>query len=217
MGSAGFVSNDFNGGTVVNQGFEFEVGYSDTTAGDFSYQINANLSTLDNEVTEIQFVPEGTSIVGAGAPQNADGVTRFTEGLPAWYFYGYETDGIDPATGEINRVDTNGDGSITNDDKTMIGSPHPDIMYGGNIRLGYKGFDFNVQWQGTIGNEIMATYHQPSRPITNKPVHFFDGRWTGAGDSDAVFPAPGNITSAYDTDLVVEDGSFMRIKQKETE
>ena len=212
-GSAGFVSNDFNGGTVVNQGFEFEVGYSDTTAGDFSYQINANLSTLDNEVTEIQFVPEGTSIVGAGAPQNADGVTRFTEGLPAWYFYGYKTDGIDPATGEINRVDTNGDGNITNDDKTMIGSPHPDLLFGGNIRLGYKGFDFNVQWQGTIGNEIMATYHQPSRPITNKPLHFFEGRWTGAGDADAVFPAPGNITSAYDTDLVVEDGSFMRIKQ----
>ncbi|MCH2033495.1 MAG: SusC/RagA family TonB-linked outer membrane protein [Tenacibaculum sp.] len=212
-GSAGFVSNDFNGGTVVNQGFEFEVGYSDTTESDFSYQINANLSTLDNEVTEIQFVPEGTSIVGAGAPQNADGVTRFTEGLPAWYFYGYKTDGIDPATGEINRVDTNGDGSITNDDKTMIGSPHPDVLFGGNIRLGYKGFDFNVQWQGTIGNEIMATYHQPSRPITNKPLHFFEGRWTGAGDSDATFPSAGNITSAYDTDLVVEDGSFMRIKQ----
>lgn len=212
-GSAGFVSNDFNGGTVVNKGFEFELGYSDETDGGFSYQINANLSTLDNEVTEILFVPEGTSIVGAGAPQNNDGVTRFTEGLPAWYFYGYKTNGIDPATGEIIRVDTNGDGNITNDDKTFIGSPHPDMLYGGNIRLGYKAFDFNLQFQGTIGNDIFATYHQPSRPITNKPVHFFDGRWTGPGDADATFPGAANITSAYDTDLVVEDGSFMRIKQ----
>jgi hypothetical protein len=36
--------------------------------------------------------------VGAGAPQNNDGVTRFEQG-PLWYFYGYKTDGI-PATGK---------------------------------------------------------------------------------------------------------------------
>ncbi|WP_299683006.1 TonB-dependent receptor [uncultured Tenacibaculum sp.] len=212
-GSAGFNSNSFNAGTIVNKGFEFEIGYSDTTSGDFSYQINANLSTLDNEVTEIKFLPDGTSLVGAGAPQNDDGVTRFSEGFPAWYFYGFETNGIDAATGEVNKVDTNGDGIINNADKTFIGSPHPDILFGGNIRLGYKAFDFNVQFQGTIGNDIFATYHQPSRPITNKPVQFFEGRWTGPGDTNATFPSAANVTSAYDTDLVVEDGSFMRIKQ----
>ena len=54
-GSAGFVSNEFNAGTIVNQGFEFEVGYSDTTDGGFRYSVNANLSTLKNEVTEILF------------------------------------------------------------------------------------------------------------------------------------------------------------------
>ena len=212
-GSAGFNSSEFNAGTIVNKGFEFEIGYSDTTEGDFSYQINANLSTLDNEVTEIQFLPEGTSLQGAGAPQNNDGVTRFTQGQPAWYFYGFKTDGIDPATGEINRVDTNGDGSINNADKTFLGSPHPDVLFGGNVKLGYKNFDFNVQFQGTIGNDIFATYHQPSRPLTNKPVHFFTGRWTGPGDADATFPGAANVASAYDTDLVVEDGSYMRIKQ----
>ncbi|WP_442265890.1 SusC/RagA family TonB-linked outer membrane protein [Tenacibaculum sp. ZS6-P6] len=212
-GSAGFNSNSFNAGTIVNKGFEFEIGYSDTTSGDFSYQINANISTLDNEVTEIKFLPDGTSLVGAGAPQNDDGVTRFSEGFPAWYFYGFETNGIDATTGEVNKVDTNGDGIINNADKTFIGSPHPDMLFGGNIRLGYKAFDFNLQFQGTIGNDIFATYHQPSRPITNKPVQFFEGRWTGPGDTNATFPSAANVTSAYDTDLVVEDGSFMRIKQ----
>ena len=197
----------------MNKGLEFEIGYTETFDSGFSFGINANLSTLDNEVTEIKFLPEGTSIEGASAPQNDDGITRFTEGLPAWYFFGYKTDGIDPATGEINFVDTNEDGNITNDDKTFIGSPHPDVMYGGNIRLGYKAFDFNLQFQGTIGNEIVATYHQPSRPITNKPLHFFTGRWTGPGDTDATFPGPANAEDAYQTDLVVEDGTFMRIKQ----
>ena len=211
-GSAGFLSNEFNAGTIVNQGFEFEVGYANTTEGDFTYSINANLSTLKNEVTEILFVPEGTSLTGAGAPQNPDGVTRFGEGLPSWYFYGFKTNGIDPATGEIIKVDTNNDGTIDNLDKTFIGSPHPDVLYGGNINLAYKGFDFNLQFQGTIGNDIMATYHQPSRPITNKPVHFFNDRWTQPGDN-ASFPGAANVIESYDTDLVVEDGSYMRIKQ----
>ncbi|WP_422107661.1 SusC/RagA family TonB-linked outer membrane protein [Winogradskyella sp.] len=211
-GSAGFVSNEFNAGTIVNQGFEFELGYTDTTEGGFRYSINANLSTLDNEVTEILFVPEGTSLVGASAPQNPDGVTRFAEGQPSWFFFGYQTNGIDPATGDVIRVDTNNDGTINNLDKTFIGSPHPDVLFGGNVNLAYKGFDLNVQFQGTLGNDIMSTYHQPSRPITNKPIHFFNDRWTGPGDN-ASYPGAGSVIQSYDTDLVVEDGSYMRIKQ----
>ncbi|TCI90362.1 SusC/RagA family TonB-linked outer membrane protein [Tenacibaculum sp. M341] len=212
-GSAGFNSNEFNAGTIENSGLEFEVGYSDETSSGFTYQINANLSTLDNEVTEIKFLPEGTSLQGASAPQNPDGITRFTEGLPAWYFYGYRTAGIDPANGEVIRVDTNDDGVINNADKTFIGTPHPDILYGGNVKLGYKNFDFNLQFQGTVGNDIIATYHQPSRQVSNKPLHFFTERWVNPGDV-AKFPAAGDpVLASYDTDLVVEDGSYMRIKQ----
>lgn len=211
-GSAGFNFSPFNAGTIENQGFEFELGYSNETSKGLGYNIDLNLSTLQNKVTEILFVPEGTSINGANAPQNPDGITRFSEGLPVWYFFGYKTNGIDPATGEIIRVDTNNDGSVNNLDKTMIGNPHPDLLFGGNIALDYKNFDFNLRFQGTIGNDIIATYHQPSRPITNKPVHFFENRWTQPGDN-ASFPSAANVISSYDTDLVVEDGSFMRIKQ----
>jgi len=211
-GSAGFVSNEFNAGTIENTGFEFEMGYRDETESGLRYAIHANLSTLKNTVTEILYVPEGTSLTGAGAPQNSDGVTRFSQGLPSWYFYGYKTDGINPATGEINFVDTNGDNTIDSSDKTMIGSPHPDVLFGGNINLGYKAFDFNLQFQGSIGNDIISTYHQPSRPITNKPLHFYTQRWQSPGDN-ASFPGAANVISSYDTDLMVESGSFMRIKQ----
>ncbi|WP_262501925.1 SusC/RagA family TonB-linked outer membrane protein [Polaribacter atrinae] len=211
-GSAGFVFNEFNAGTIENKGFEFEIGYGDTTENGLRYNLNANLSTLQNNVTEILFVPEGTSLPGAGAPQNADGITRFTEGQPSWYFYGYKTDGINTATGEVIIKDTDGVAGITSADKTNIGSPHTDVLFGGNINLGYKAFDFNLQFQGTIGNDIIATYHQPSRPITNKPVHFFNERWQNPGDV-ANFPGAASVTGSYETDLMVEDGSFMRIKQ----
>ena len=201
-----------NAGTVENKGFEFEVGYGDTTKSGFRYSVNLNLSTLKNEVTEINFVGEDGFIIGAGAPQNNDGITRFQKGRPLWYFYGYQTDGIDPATGEIIIVDTDGVAGINSNDKTEIGSPHPDILYGGSIDLGYKNFDLGIRFQGTQGNDIFAAYHQPSRPITNKPVQFFEGRWQQAGDN-ATFPSAANATTSYDTDLMVEDGSYMRIKQ----
>ena len=201
-----------NAGTVENKGLEFEIGYGDTTDGDFSYGVSFNLSTLKNEVTEINFVGDDGFIIGAGAPQNGDGVTRFQKGRPIWYFHGYKTDGIDPATGEIIFVDTDGVAGIDSNDKTEIGSPHPDVLYGGSIDLGYKNFDLGIRFQGTSGNDIFAAYHLPSRPNTNKPIQFFTGRWQQAGDN-ASFPSAANATTAYDTDLVVEDGSYMRIKQ----
>lgn len=207
--SLGQTVGAINGGTVENKGFEFEIGYNNTTESGLKYGVNFNMSTLSNEVTQV-IVP--SALVGAGAPQNNDGVTRFEQGFPIWYFYGYKTDGINPATGEVNIVDTDGVSGITSNDKTMIGSPHPDMLYGGNISLAYKGFDFNLMFQGTKGNDIFAAYHQPSRPITNKPVEYFTGRWKQAGDN-ASFPGAGNILDAYQTDLMVEDGSYMRIKQ----
>ena len=201
-----------NAGTVENKGLEFEIGYGDTTESGFSYGVNFNLSTLKNEVTEINFVGEDGFIIGAGAPQNGDGVTRFQKGSPIWFFHGFKTDGIDPATGEIIIVDTDGVAGIDSNDKTEIGSPHPDVLYGGSIDLGYKNFDLGIRFQGTSGNDIFAAYHLPSRPNTNKPIQFFTGRWQQAGDN-ASFPSAANATTAYDTDLVVEDGSYMRIKQ----
>lgn len=212
-GSAGGEIKEFNGGIVENKGLEFELGWNETNSRGFNYGVNLNLSTLKNEVLKIEGVGSDSFLTGAGAPQNDDGVTRFQEGFPIWYFYGYETNGIDSATGEIIIVDTDGVDGITASDKTLIGSPHPDILYGGNLFMGYKNFDFNLQFQGTSGNDILSTYHQPSRSITNKPVHWYDNRWTANNTKGATFPAAEFATSAYQTDLVVEDGSYMRIKQ----
>jgi len=207
--SLGQTIGAINGGTVSNKGFEFELGWQDTTKGDFTYGVNFNLSTLKNEVTDV-IVP--APLIGAGSPSNGDGITRFEEGYPVWYFYGYKTEGIDAATGAPIYAETDGEPGITANDKTFIGSPHPDLIYGGNINLGYKNFDFNLMFQGVSGNQIIAGYHQPSRPLTNKPLHWYTDRWTQAGDV-ASMPGAANAIDAYQSDLVVENGSYMRIKQ----
>ncbi|NLP57730.1 TonB-dependent receptor [Lutibacter sp. B1] len=208
-GSVGRTLGPINAGTIENKGFEFEAGYKDTTEGGFTYGINFNLSTLDNETTDVSV---NAALNGATIP-GGEPVTRFEEGHPVWYFYGYKTNGIDSQTGAPIIVDTDGNGTITNNDKTEIGSPHPDLLYGASINLGYKNFDFSLNLQGTEGNDIFAAYHQPSRPLTNKPVEYFNGRWTQPGDANAKYPGASQINGYYDTDLMIDDGSYMRIKQ----
>jgi len=206
--SVGREYGNFNGGTVSNKGLEFELGYNDKV-GDFKYSVNFNLSTLKNEVTELNIdAPiDGVSVRGF------DGTTRFEEGEPIWYFRGYKTDGIDPATGEVNVVDVDGSGDITPNDITNIGDPHPDLLYGGQISVGYKDFDLNVNFQGTHGNEIYMMWNRTDRIYSNKPTFLYDNRWTAPGDNASYPKADVSSDHLYRSDLMVGDGSYMRIKQ----
>ncbi len=197
-----------NGGTVENSGLEFMLSYGDKTSTGFTYNFAANLSTLKNNVTEmVNDAPIRGSLL------RGYDLTWFEKGNPLWYFRGYKTDGIDPQTGEVIVVDVDGDGEITSADITNIGDPHPNLMYGGTINLGYKNFDFNVFLQGVSGNDVFMGWYRSDRPTTNKPAYFFTDRWTGPG-SKASMPKPDNESDyIYRSDLMIGDGSFMRVKQ----
>ena len=205
--SVGRDFGNFNGGTVSNKGWEFELGYNNK-AGDFTYGINLNFSTLKNEVTHLAVDSpiDGVNVRGFDT-------TRFEEGEPIWYYRGYKTNGIDAATGEPIIVDVDGSGDITPNDITNIGDPHPDILFGGQINLGYKDFDFNLNFQGTQGNDIYMLWNRTDRPYSNKPAFLYNGRWTGAGDNAAYPKADVSSDYLYRSDLMVGDGSYMRIKQ----
>lgn len=205
--SVGLGFGDVNGGTVSNKGFEFEVGYSNHD-NDFTYGINLNMSTLKNEVTKINIPVDIT-----GANVRGFDASQFSEGEPIWYFRGYKTNGIDDATGAPIIVDIDNSGDITPADITNIGSPHPDLLYGGQINLGYKNFDFNLNFQGTYGNEIYMMWNRTDRIYSNKPSFLYENRWTAPG-SNASYPKA-DVTSdeLYRSDLMVGNGSYMRIKQ----
>lgn len=140
-------------------------------------------------------------------------MTWFEVGKPIWYFRGYKTDGIDPATGEVKVVDVNNDGVISALDITDIGSPHPDLIYGASVNLEYRNFDFSMFLQGMSGNDVFMAWFRTDRELTNKPKFFFTDRWTGPG-SNASMPAPDNVSDyVYRSDLMVQDGSYLRFKQ----
>lgn len=217
-----------NAGTVQNKGFEFSVGYRDMVGKDFSYKVNYNFTSLNNEVLEVNngtgFVEGGSFGVGQPAP------ARMEVGLPIGYFYGYQTDGLfqtqaevdahpsqgalgaEAAPGDIRFVDVNKDGVINSDDRTNIGNPIPDFVMGLNITLNYKNFDFVAYAFASLGNEIVRNYER-AQPNVNRLATSLD-RWTGPGTSNTV---PRLTTAATAntvfSDYYVEDGSYLRLQR----
>ena len=196
-----------NVGDVTNKGFDFELGYTNRDH-EFKYSVNFNLSTLDNEVTrlDVDSPVEGDNLRGYN-------LTWFEEGLPIWYFKGFKTDGVNSTNGEVNVVDVNGDGEITDADQTYIGDPHADILYGATFNAQYKGFDLNLFIQGSKGNDVFMGWFRSDRQFSNKPKFMYDDRWT-PNNTNASRPAANNDDNhIYRSDLMVSDGSYMRIKQ----
>jgi hypothetical protein len=56
--------------------------------------------------------------------------------------------------GDLRFVDVNGDSTINDQDRTVIGNPHPKFLLGFSYNLTFKNFDFNMFWQGAFGHDI---------------------------------------------------------------
>jgi len=221
--STGNMSPNVNLGTISNKGTEVELGYKNDD-NEFKYGASVNVSFVNNKVTELA-VP---APVPGVLIRNRE-LTRFELDQRIWYFRGYKTDGVfkdaTEATayntkygtsftaGDLKVVDTDGSGTITASDITNIGDPNPDMIFGGNIFMNYKNFDFSFVFQGTHGNDIYMAWFREDRPGSNKPAYFFEDRWT-ATNTDASMPKPNNSSLyLYNGDKMIGNGSYLRVKQ----
>lgn len=206
---AGNDATTVNAGDVLNRGFEFEVDFRNVIGG-LGYNVSANLATLHNEVTYMN--PNSPYLTGATI--NLETATRFDEGHPIWYFYGYKTKGINPDNGQV--IFLNAKDSVTNtvsaEDKQYIGSGIPKMIFGFNVDLTYKGFDIRAFFQGALGHDIMLGMVRTDRPNFNKLQVYFDDRWTPA-NTDASMPAANCSAATWHSDLMIFDGDYLRIKQ----
>jgi len=121
--------------------------------------------------------------------------------------------------GKFKFQDVNGDGVVNSADRTIIGSPHPDLIAGLNASLTYKNFDFTMFWYSTIGNDLFNnTKFFTDFPLFggNRSTRMRDQSWRiGADNSNAILPIldsgdnwGGSVASSY----YVEDGSFLKLK-----
>ena len=225
-GMAGYPTTPWvNAGSVENRGLEFLIGYQGKV-GDFRYSVSANFTFQKNKLVET-----GTNDPIWGT------VSKNEIGEEFGRFYGYVYDGIfqskeevlahvgaDGKTllqplaepGDARFRNLNGDNTLDSNDRDYIGNPNPDVIYGGNIELGYKGIDFALYFQGVAGNDIWvgtkALLRQTS--ITNLLAETYTDAWRNPGDKTDVF----GITRKDDNDnyrnssWYVQNGSFCKIK-----
>ncbi len=226
-GTAGLEPGPSNVASARNRGAELAIGYQGGE-GDFTYNFNGNISAYQNQVTDLGAPVDSLNqpiftgnVFGAG-----DFVAVTDIGLPIASFYGFETDGIfqtdaaaaasaqaNAVAGDVIFVDQNGDNVIDNEDKVVIGNPHPDFTYGFTAGANWKNFDVNLFLQGSHGNDLYRGMFRYDLNTTNLPTSAL-ARWTGEGTSNEMPRLTHSDLNQNNrvSDLFVEDGSYLRVK-----
>ena len=219
-----------NAGKMENRGFELQLNYQSKDFGDFHFEVGGNLSAFKNEVIslskEIDFL---TGTISNNSTRNLT-ISRTAAGQPIGQFYGHIAEGLFKTQAEVDAhatqagkglgrlkyKDLNGDKIITNDDRTYIGSPHPDFIYGFNLGLHYKNFDLSAFFQGVAGNKLYNLmrfntdfFYDPF----NKSAKLIDA-WSTENPNSNI-PAVSTVNPNNElrpSTYFVEDGSFLRLK-----
>jgi TonB dependent receptor. len=226
-----------NAGDMENWGLEFETGYK-LKVNDFSFNILANASYLQNKLIKLGNASGEAIYEDAGA----SGVGSYVKGKNGEvypYFYGFKTNGLIQNQQQANEynakygekaqpgdvifqdiagaVDAKGnsipDGLITDADKTKIGKGMPDWTFGLTLGAEWKGFDVNIFFQGSEGNDIFDFSQRGDITAMNRPSWILD-RWIGEGTSNKIprMTAVNPNRNWRSSDLYIKDGSYVRLK-----
>ena len=114
--------------------------------------------------------------------------------------------------GDLKFVDTDGDGRITEKDKTYIGDPIADMTMGLNLGFHYKNIDFSASAFASLGNDMVRDYERKNL-YSNKGTYVLDS-WTTSNPSNTTPKAVNGGSINYDnfSDYFVEDASYLRIQ-----
>lgn len=219
-----------NIGQISNKGVELSLNWKDAFARDWKYDLGLNLTFNKNNIDELapkfsveDFFPS--------APESRIGpLVRNYTGQPMSTFYGLTVDGIYQNANEVNNgitqdgkaigrfrwKDLNGDKKIDNNDKGVIGNPNPDFVFGLNLGLTYKNFDFTMFLQGTQGNDIFnyTKYFTDFFGFSgNRSNRMLYESWK-PDRTNAILPML-DVTDGYSfqpSTYYIEDGSYIRAK-----
>ena len=229
-----------NVGEMYNEGIDFAMDWT-KDVGELQITLGGNISAYRNEVKKLDEFD--TPIFGSN--RRVPALTRTAVGDPISSIYGFEVLGIFQsqaeadawapygttgynAPGKFKYADINGDGEINDDDRTIIGNPHPDFVYGINLNLAYRNFNLNIFGNGVQGNDVynyvryfadfntfqgnrstraLTEAWQPSNPSAPR------AQWTAANPNatSPIMDANDQISSRTSSYLI-EDASYFRLR-----
>ena len=191
-----------NAGSVSNRGIEFIVNQKGNI-GKFKFDVGFNVSYIQNKVVSLGTGNEPVYGGWLNEPSVLDFTTKTAVGKPIGSFFGYVTDGIfktfeevkesaqynfgkndfeqTTRPGDFKFVDLNGDGRITAEDRTFLGSSLPDFVFGIPLSFSYDNFDLNLFFQGQTGNKIfnVMDYYLNNAAAGNVYADIRDKHWSG--------------------------------------
>ncbi|WP_081740337.1 SusC/RagA family TonB-linked outer membrane protein [Aquimarina pacifica] len=208
-----------NIGKIQNSGWEFDLS-TNVGSGKFNWQASANIAFNENKLISFG----GAERVISDGERDDQYITRV--GDPYIQFYGYKTDGIfnnqeellnsptasDDAVGGLKRVDINGDGEITADDRTVIGNPFPDYIWGFTNTFTYGNLDLNFSFQGSQGADVVwgeAHYTETKRYLRDYTIDQYFNSTVNASQ-------PGSNSEGVawiGTDYAVQDASYISLRE----
>lgn len=178
---SGFNSGIVNLGKVENSGWEFELRTKNIAKENFSWSTTVIASTNKNKLLDMG--DSDGALLEDTFGRNSQWINSV--GNPLSSFYGYVVDReLDieyydspwiPINGRSEDVivkDLNGDGIITDEDKTILGDPYPDIVWSLTNEFKIGDFDFSFMVQGSQGAQVKNIGDQ-----------YFGTDWTGATTS----------------------------------
>ena len=247
-----------NVGIVRNRGVDLHLSSRNITGNgeDFNWSTDFTLSHNKNKVLKLN--TDGASLPGYFGNNI---VAQTLVGGSIGDYYGYKVDGmfatasdfqthalptdtdgnVLPVTpnsggvwyGDLKFKDLNGDGVITEKDRTYLGSPLPDFQLGLGNNFSYKGFDLNIFFSANIGNEVIngmridgenpSTQYGFLKSLNDHAVLALINPSGSASDPNNVYVTNPNTTivglkindsnrNHRFSDKYVEDGSFIRCK-----
>ena len=211
-----------NTGEMKNHGFELNLGYHSPQYGDFSWDASLNASMYRNKLVKLN---DEVSVIG--------GDFRLIEGEPMGVYYGYISDGIFQTADEVSNHaiqegkgvgrlkyrDINGDGTVNEADRCIIGDPNPDFAMGLTLTANYKNWTFSTFFSGEFGFDIyngtrkQLEFMTYGNLYTNRGVDVLNA-WTPE-NTGATIPALTTVDDNNETRMstyFVEDGSYFKCK-----
>lgn len=208
----GFTSTIQNVGQIENKGIEISL---DARIIDkaFKWDLSGNIAFNRSKVVKLY---NGADILGGsiGVTLISDNANLLREGQPMSVFYGYKRNGYNELGKEIYQ-DLNGDKLINQLDKTIIGDPNPDFIFGLNSTLSYKGLELTLFLQGSQGNDLLNVSSINNTLDygfgLNMPKEVLYNHWSPS-NLNAKYPVISRSNSYNYSDRLVEDGSYIRLR-----
>lgn len=216
---------------LTNNGFEFSIGGDVVRTKDFTYNTMLSISSNRNKITKLNgstldmmhqdLYMEGHAmgtVKGykvAGIYQSQDQISKLNEQAMA-KGYGFYQNGA--AVGDYMFADTNGDGYISEADRTAIANPEPKVFGGWSNTLSYKNFTLSMLFQYQLGGDAYySTMHESASGALGMSIlrEMYGNTWT-PDRTDAKYAKlmwmPSADTNTQANDRYVYSNSYFRLR-----